>query len=413
MRFNLDIYNLKSELSKNGYKLHPHQIKGVKWLLKHEKKDKGGLLCDEMGVGKTLQIISMMIARPLKLTLIVCPASLVNQWKREILKFTTLINVLEKKDLSTFNDTLNNVYITSYSSINHYSYKNELYYDRIICDEAHYFRNSKSKTYNNLNLLESNYRWCLSGTPIQNYKSDIITLFKFIRQYGKLNDLIEKHMLRRTLLEVNINLPTIHYSTHFVKIIDTKLDTLIEYNQYMFHLEKILRLKQACVIPSSTIKSIESKYKLNTNITPQLIKLNTIINNITTHNENKVIIFSYFRNEIQYLYTKLKPLLNIGFIDGSVSTEEKHKIVSSKDYNILIIQINAGGTGLNLQHYNKIYFTSPQWNPSLEQQAIARVYRIGQTKEVSVKRFINENSIEEHIVNIQERKKELIQTYLQ
>jgi len=413
MRFNLDIYNIRTELSNNGYKLHKHQINGVKWLLKHEKKYKGGLLCDEMGVGKTLQIISMMIAHPTKLTLIVCPASLVNQWKSEILKFTTLINVLEKKDLSTFNTTLNNVYITSYSSINHYSYKNELYYDRIICDEAHYFRNSKSKTYNNLNSIKSNYRWCLSGTPIQNYKSDIITLFKFIKQYGKLNDLIDKHMLRRTLLDVNINLPTIQYTTHLVKITDTKLEKLIEYSQYMFHLEKILRLKQACVIPSSTIKSIEYKYKLTTNITPHLIKLNTIINNITTHNENKVIIFSYFRNEIQYLYTKLKSLFNIAFIDGSVSKEEKNKIVSSKDYNILIIQINAGGTGLNLQHYNKIYFTSPQWNPSLEQQAIARVYRIGQTKEVSVKRFINENSIEEHIVNIQERKKELIQSYLQ
>ena len=412
MRFNLDIWNVKTELSKNGYKLHPHQIKGLKWLVKHEKKYFGGLLCDEMGVGKTLQIISMMIAHPLKMTLIVCPASLVNQWKTEIHKFTKSITILEKKELGIYNDYLNNVYITSYSSINHYSHINDICYDRIICDEAHYFRNSKSKTYNNLNSIQSKYRWCLTGTPIQNYKSDMVTLFKFIRHYGKLTTLIEKHILRRTLNDVNIILPSIKYSTHIILINDKKLYNLIEHNSYMFHLEKILRLKQACVIPSSTVKSIESKYKITTNITSNIIKLNTIIESIITNNEDKLIIFSYFRNEIQYLYSKLKSQFNVGYIDGTISKEEKNKIVSSRDYNILIIQINAGGTGLNLQHYNNIYFTSPQWNPSLEQQAIARVYRIGQTKEVSVKRFINQHSIEERILKIQEIKKELIKTYL-
>ena len=254
MRFNLDIWNVQTELSKNGYKLHPHQINGVKWLVKHDKKHFGGLLCDEMGVGKTLQIICMMIAHPLKLTLIVCPASLVNQWKTEIYKFTKSITILEKKELGIFNDSLNNVYITSYSSINHYSHINEIKYDRIICDEAHYFRNSKSKTFYNLNSIHSKYRWCLTGTPIQNYKSDIITLFKFIRRYGKLTTLIENHMLRRTLKNVNIILPNIHYSTHTIKTNEHKLEKLIECNPYMFHLERMLRLKQSCVIPRSTIK---------------------------------------------------------------------------------------------------------------------------------------------------------------
>ena len=90
---------------------------------------------------------------------------------------------------------------------------------------------------------------------------------------------------------------------------------------------------------------------------------------------NKTIIFSYFRKEIQYLFKKLSSHVNIDYIDGSISPKKKIAIINNLDLDVLIIQINAGGTGLNLQHYNNIIFTGPQWNPTLEQQAIARSYR--------------------------------------
>jgi len=192
---------------------------------------------------------------------------------------------------------------------------------------------------------------------------------------------------------------------------------MIEENDYMFHLEKVLRLKQACIVPSQTLNSIISKYSVDTEL-EQLkhLKLNTIIKDIKVLSGKKTIIFSYFRSEIRYLYEKLKSHINIDYIDGSTHSKKKTQLIKSKEHDALIIQINAGGTGLNLQHYNNVIFTAPQWNPTLEQQAIARVYRIGQLNEVNVKRYIvgkmDEYSIEKKILRIQKYKIDLIKKYI-
>ena len=409
MKFSLDIYNIEKQLSINGHKLYPHQKLGTKWLIKHEKKYNGGLLADEMGLGKTIQIISMMIANPQIITLIVCPASLVNQWKSEINKFAPNINIIDT--ISIIDQTKYNVYVTSYNSLHRHPIISYIKFNRIVCDEAHYFRNSKSKTYNIINSIKSTYRWVLTGTPIQNYKSDIKTLFSFIGKKGLLEILIKKHMLRRTLNSVSIPLPKIYFDETIIKTHNQTLTSFIHYSD-MHHLEKIIRLKQSCIIPDQAKTSIENKYKIDNHInTLDHLKLNTIIDEVLL-NEHKTIIFSYFRLEIQYLFNKLKHSKNVGYIDGSISKEQKHLLVNSKLHDILIIQINAGGTGLNLQQYNYIYFTSPQWNPTLELQAIARAYRIGQLNTVYVKRFINANSIEIQIQTTQHYKLELIQQYI-
>ena len=144
--------------------------------------------------------------------------------------------------------------------------------------------------------------------------------------------------------------------------------------------------------------------------------MNKVIRDVSSNVGDKTIIFSYFRNEIRYLHNKLKGKINIDYIDGSIPPSKRAELIDSKEYDALIIQINAGGTGLNLQHYNKVIFTGPQWNPTLEQQAIARVYRIGQTKDVTVKRYIvgkiDEYSIEKRILKIQHEKLELIKKYI-
>ena len=115
MKFSLDLFHIHQQLSINGYTLHDHQKIGTKWLINHEKKYNGGLLADEMGLGKTIQIISMMIANPKPITLIVCPASLVNQWKSEITKFAPIINILD--DMTIIDDAKYNVHVISYNSL--------------------------------------------------------------------------------------------------------------------------------------------------------------------------------------------------------------------------------------------------------------------------------------------------------
>lgn len=430
MLFNTDLSTINKELGRGGFSLYDHQKKGIKWLLNIEKKYGGGLLADEMGVGKTLQIISMMIANPKPLNLLVCPASLVKQWETEINKFAPSIKVWTK-----FDDTMNykydiNVIVVSYNKMNQITILRILEYDRVICDEAHYFRNKKSKTFKSLDAVRSSIRWALTGTPIQNYKSDLQSIFKFLRKHESLDTCVSKYMLRRTHEELKFNLPKINHSIKFIGIHNQKLFDMIENNDYMHHLEKVIRMKQACIIPYQTLKSIEHKYSKDADADAdadesfavhkidrlKLLKLNKIVRDVSSNVGDKTIIFSYFRKEIRYLYNKLKDKLKIDYIDGSTPSSKKAELIDSKVHNTLIIQINAGGTGLNLQHYNKVIFTGPQWNPTLEQQAVARVYRIGQTKDVIVKRYIigkiDEYSIEKRILKIQQQKLELIKKYI-
>ena len=416
MKLNLDNLHIKKELCKGGYSLYPHQKGGVKWLLKTERTYRGGLLADEMGLGKTIQIISMMIANPLPITLIVCPASLKPQWSVEINKFAPSIVV--NPELKELDLEKQNVFIISYNKLNRHSIFRLIEYNRLICDEVHYVRNSRSKTFENLYKIKSNIHWAITGTPIQNYKKDIMSIFKFLRKDStNVEILLKKYMLRRTYLELDFKLPKISHSMKFVGSFNTKFMSMIENNDYMFHLEKILRLKQACIIPSQTLKSIRKKYDTkDTNYSLQLAKLNTIIDDVLETPQNKTIIFSYFRQEIQYLYKRLSPNINVAYIDGGTSPKRKIANIDNLDLNVLIIQINAGGTGLNLQHYNNIIINGPQWNPTLEQQAIARAYRIGQTKDVGVKRYIvgqmDEYSIEKKILQIQRDKLKLIKKYI-
>ena len=422
MLFNTDLSKINQELGRGGFSLYNHQKKGIKWLLNIEKKYGGGLLADEMGLGKTLQIISMMIANPKPLNLLVCPASLVKQWETEINKFAPSIKVWSK-----FDDTMNykddiNVIVVSYNKINQITILRILKYDRVICDEAHYFRNKKSKTFKSLDALKTCIRWALTGTPIQNYKADLQCIFKFLRKHVSLETCVSKYMLRRTHNQLHFSLPNINHSIKFIGVHNQELFDMIENNDYMHHLEKVIRLKQACIIPQQTLKSIEGKYSKSYDSGDdmdklKLLKLNKVVRDVSSTIGDKTIIFSYFRNEIRYLHNKLKAKLNIDYIDGSISTLKRNELINSKEHDVLIIQINAGGTGLNLQHYNKVIFTGPQWNPTLEQQAIARVYRIGQTKDVSVKRYIigkkDEYSIEKRILKIQQQKLELIRKYIQ
>ena len=123
------------------------------------------------------------------------------------------------------------------------------------------------------------------------------------------------------------------------------------------------------------------------------------------------LLWSY-KKEIKYLHENLtKKGIKVRIIDGSVPIPNRKAIIDDhKNYHALIIQLQAGSTGLNLQMFDTVYFTSPHWNPTHEQQAIARVHRIGQTKPVKVKRFVIKNTIESHILKIQEHKNNMVRS---
>ena len=128
----------------------------------------------------------------------------------------------------------------------------------------------------------------------------------------------------------------------------------------------------------------------------------------------KIIVFTHFKYETEYLSKKLvEKEIGIGVISGSVTINERNKIIANKELNVLLIQIVAGGTGLNLQDYNFVYFTSPHFNPAIEEQAVCRVYRIGQKQNVTIKHVITRGTYEDRIKEIQTAKLDIIYSLIQ
>ena len=144
--------------------------------------------------------------------------------------------------------------------------------------------------------------------------------------------------------------------------------------------------------------------------------MNYISNDIPKKIEEgkKVIVFTHFKYETDYISLKLKESnIKLGIISGSVGINERNKMIEDKEMQVLLVQIIAGGTGLNLQDYNFVYFTSPHFNPAIEEQAVCRVYRIGQTENVIIKHVITKSTYEDRIKEIQSAKLDLIYSLIQ
>ena len=416
---------LRSTFAEKGFSLLDHQEKAVRWMSSRElpeKKYKGGILADEMGVGKTIETIGLMMHNKVNYTLVIVPASLIIQWKSELEKFTSGANIhTHKLDETNISPGIN-ILVTSFVKSIH-PHISEMVWDRIVIDEAHIIRNPKGKIFKKLCSLKSERRWCLTGTPIQNYISDIKTLLYFVGvKKGDLKQNIHKYLLRRTKEEVNITLGGLRFHEHtmeFKSPYEKAFYQKVSENTYnsvsLSVLEVLLRRRQAAILPQMVVDGYNKKQKIKISEWKyNNTKISEMVDTIEKNPDEKPVVFCYFRKEIEYLETKLEEK-NIEFrtIHGGVAMDERKKLIDdADDYRVIIIQIMAGSTGLNLQVFNSVYFSGPHWNPTHEQQAIARVHRMGQKQSVTVRRFILKNTVEELILHIQKNKLEMIQKYL-
>lgn len=446
--FKVAIKNIKGRL--NGR----YQREGVYWLLNRELSGEGvpgGFLCDEMGLGKTIQIITAMVGNPQKSTLLVVPKSIVNQWAVEgFEKFAPHLRVKvhegpnRSTDPSDFDDF--DVVIAPYSVLITKGKSDETVlhkrsWDRIVLDEGHEIRNPKSKIHKSICQLKVRIKWVLSGTPVYNSIKDFVSLCNFIgikknHVLAFAKKIQTDYVLRRTkedVAEQNIRLKLPNCIFENVEL-DMHEDEKDLYNMVfreaqdkvreifrttaatgmktMAILECLLRCRQAMIHPQLYLNGMARKngecpeeWDLGAR------KCEYLLESILSHPSEKSLIFSQFVNEMDLLSDMfLEKNIEVFRIDGSVSQEKRVEAVEGfkkcTGHCVFLIQIKAGGQGLNLQAATRVYITSPAWNPATELQAIGRSHRTGQTKQVVVKKLIYNGyedlpSIEHSIMNLQ------------
>lgn len=429
------IQGVVEKLAENGFTLRDYQREGLEWMVSKEKRVEGsvgpygGILADEMGLGKTIQMISLILAgldTGVGPTLIVVPTSLMTQWKSEITRFTggsMRVEIAHNSDDNKLRIELmrTQVYITSYGTVarNVGVFADaSITWGRIILDEAHMIRNSRNKTTVALMSIKANNKWCISGTPIQNGAKDMMTLLEFIgftrkTVKKKMKEIVAERMLLRTKKGSGIILPSIKRKTVDVEMSHSeyRVYDFVEEN-FEFQLVRQLKKRQATILKKMVREFYSGEYEDVEDEEWHERNIDNFRLEKTIEIAEKVgngIVFADFRDEIEYVKTHLESRnFKVGVIHGGISIQERKILVDSqKDYDFIVIQIYAGGTGLNLQRFNNVIINSPHWNPFIEEQAIARVHRIGQEREVSIYRLVEKATIDASIVSVQEVKKKV------
>ena len=436
--------------------LRDYQAIGVKWLYNVYKSGFGGILADEMGLGKSVQLIYLckLIIKENKKAkiLIVTPTSLVYNWQKEFDKFGSELKykVFAENKTQRLNDLDNiddiNIMITSYGLIRNDLEKYEqISFELIAIDEAQNIKNPNTGISKAVKNLNAKVKFALTGTPIENSLLELWSIFDFIMpgylanrdkfqtlynvkeldkensNLNRLNTQIKYFILRRKKKEVVKDLPDklenniyidlgkTQKKVYMAEVQKTKeeLDELIKLEGWTKARFKILqlltKLRQICIDPSI----IFDNYKGESAKIEELLK----IVEETKANGHKMLIFTTYKKALDLIIPKLN---NIGissyYIDGSVSSKKRMELVEKfnhDDTDVFIITLKAGGTGLNLTSATVVIHLDLWWNPQVENQATDRAHRIGQKNTVEVIRLITKGTIEERILELQNKKRKL------
>ena len=404
----------------------------------------GGVLADDMGLGKTLQTITVMP----KKTLVIAPTSVMTNWKKETNRFRPTLKVCLFHGASRRLDLGADVVITSYGLLrNEIETLKNLAWNMIVLDEAQIIKNPDSHTTKAAFELKAPFKLALSGTPIENSLEDLWSIFQFVnpgllgsRKYFKdkyikpimegaagpsarLKSKIKPFFLRRLKKQVAKDLPdridkVIYadfdkdekalYESLYLSSKSQIVEKLNSGGKVLEALELLLRLRQACchrsLVPG---KQAEDSAKIRI----LKDKLKTIL-----AEDHKALIFSQWTSFLDIIAAELEDE-GIQFLrlDGSSTNRQQlvDKFQDEQGPKIMIMSLKAGGVGLNLTRADHVFIMDPWWNPAAEDQAADRAHRIGQKNTVMVHPIIVNNSIEEKILELQNRKRALSRSVIE
>ena len=433
--------------------LRTYQRTGFQWLKTLAGYGFGGILADEMGLGKTLQVIAFLATVTRKevgaANLVVCPASLIYNWGDEMQKFAPQLhyclilgNAAQRKSLRS-NAQEADVWVTSYELLcqDLHDYTQQNFYCCIL-DEAQHIKNAATLASKAAKSIPCRQRFALTGTPIENRLSELWNLFDFLmpgylytkntfreklekpivksknpEALSQLRRLIQPFLLRRLKADVLKELPP---KQEYVRRI-----SLSEDEQKLYYanvqaavtelgagqgklqiLAALTRLRQLCCDPNLCFE----------NYTGPTSKLDACVElcEAMVENGHQILLFSQFTSMLEHLRSRLdaKHISNFT-LQGSTSKEQRASLVKSFNAggaSVFLISLKAGGTGLNLTAADVVIHFDPWWNQAVQNQATDRAHRIGQRSRVQVYKLIAKDTIEEKILELQEKKAALLDT---
>uniref|UniRef100_A0A6C0K4G6 Helicase n=1 Tax=viral metagenome TaxID=1070528 RepID=A0A6C0K4G6_9ZZZZ len=443
-----------------------HQVEGVKWLFEQEKKTpSGGIVCDEMGLGKTIQMLALLKMESNTSTLLIAPLAVLSQWEDTAKRcgISTLRPKITKlhrewKSDGKFRPLAPKLYIIGYEMArNSPQFLTMVEWTRIICDEAHRLASKTSALSSMVSTIRAQSKWFLTATPIVNSTKDIVNLLTLIgvnvsKNPAELLPIVHEYVMARSMVSLR-NIagvsapprPEIHREVlpftsdeeaEFYKGMTgiivkhwKALDDEVGGSNALLKLRLFMRLRQLSVHPQVYIhaRRASNPTQERPDWSGSSTKFDAILRLLKeprSEKPHKWIIFCHFHAEMELLKKILEDSMLVGRVflyNGTLGDSERKLVIaatheSSTTTDVLLIQLQSGGVGLNLQHFDRIIFTGPWWTSALMEQAVGRAVRIGQAEVVHVYHLVLKEeealNIDQYMMNKAEQKGSLCREIL-
>ncbi len=442
-------------------KLRNYQKTGFKWLKSLASYGLGGILADDMGLGKTLQVLTFILSEkqeePIP-SLVIVPTSLVYNWQQEVHKFApdlklTIVSGNPNERKEQLKDmTSSDIVVTSYALIKRdIKFYEGITFKYCFIDEAQHIKNPATLNAKAVKKIKANGYFALTGTPIENTLTELWSIFDFLmpgylqthksfikkfelpiikdrdeKVLTELRRYIKPFIMRRMKKTVLKELPekienkmvnemtpeqTKLYAAWMLQA-KNEFENEMQSNGFAKSQIKILslltRLRQVCCHPSLFIENYQGG-------SGKLDMLTELIEDAVAGG-HRILLFSQFTGMLALIKQELETRnIKYQYLDGSTKAEDRIQLVTSfnaGEQDVFLISLKAGGTGLNLTGADMVIHYDPWWNPAVEDQATDRAYRIGQKNSVQVVRLITKNTIEEKIYELQQKKREMIDSLI-